>query len=183
MLERRGAASVTAIEANSRAYLKCLIVKEILKLSKSQFLFGDCIEYLKVCNKKFDVCLASGILYHMANPVELLALMAKVSNKIVIWTHYFNGDILHKNPNLSPKFPGKIQSEYGGFKHTLYRQEYNAALNNPGFCGGSDTFSYWLSREDILSCLKFFGFTRIQINYEQLDHVHGPCFTLVALKY
>src|SRR6187549_1828057 len=31
MLERAGAASVVAVEANTRAYLKCLIVKEILQ--------------------------------------------------------------------------------------------------------------------------------------------------------
>lgn len=182
MLEKRGAASVTAIEANSRAYLKCLIVKEIFKLQKAQFLFGDCIEYLRNCTKKFDVCFASGILYHMINPVELLSLMAKVSDKIVIWTHYYNGEVLHSQPNLSPKFPGKEEAEFKGFKHTLYHQDYNASLDHSGFCGGSDTFSNWLSREDILSCLRFFGFNKIQINFEQVNHPHGPCFALVAMK-
>lgn len=182
MLEKNGAASVLALEANSRAYLKCLIVKEIFKLERAQFLLGDCIEYLQNCNRKFDVCVASGILYHMVNPVELIALMSKVSNKVMIWTHYFNGEILHSQPNLSPKFPGQIDFEHQGFKHTLHRQEYNASLNDDGFCGGSDTFSYWLKREDILAALKHFGFNNIQINFEQPDHPHGPCFALVASK-
>ncbi len=38
MLENMGASSVIAIEANSRAYLKCLITKEILNLRCSRFL-------------------------------------------------------------------------------------------------------------------------------------------------
>ncbi|HVG12208.1 MAG TPA: class I SAM-dependent methyltransferase [Flavisolibacter sp.] len=182
MLEKMGAASVTAIEANSRAYLKCLIAKEVLQLERVQFLFGDCIEYLKICPKRFDVCIASGILYHMVNPVELLHLMSKVSDRIFIWTHYFNGEILHRQPNLSPKFPSSMAAEYNGFKHTLYRQEYAASLDSAGFCGGSDFFSHWLSREEILSCLNALGYRQIHINFEQPDHPHGPCFALTATR-
>jgi hypothetical protein len=44
MMERAGA-TVTAIEANQRAFLKCLIVKDAFHL-KSEFLFGDFRPYL-----------------------------------------------------------------------------------------------------------------------------------------
>jgi len=182
MLEKHGAASITAIEANSRAYLKCLIVKEVMRLEKSHFLCGDCVEYLRTTSKKFDVCLASGILYHMANPVELISLIAKASDQVFVWTHYYEGDIIHKQPSLSPKFPAQVATEHEGFKYTAYRQEYQVALDYAGFCGGNSAFSHWLSREDILSCLKYFGLTEIQINFEQLDHVNGPCFALVAMR-
>src|SRR5215213_6466535 len=40
MLEQWGAASITSIEANTRAYLKCLIVKEVLGLQRVHFLCG-----------------------------------------------------------------------------------------------------------------------------------------------
>jgi hypothetical protein len=182
MLEKHGAASITAIEANSRAYLKCLIVKEVMELQKAHFLSGDCVEYLRTSQRKFDVCLASGILYHMANPVELISLIAKASDQVFIWTHYYDGDIIHTQPHLSPKFPAQVATEYEGFKHRLYRQEYQIALDYAGFCGGSSAFSHWLSREDILSCLKYFGLTEIQINFEQVDHANGPCFALVAMR-
>lgn len=46
MLEKRAANSILAIEANTRAYLKCLIVKEILNLERSRFLPGDFVKYL-----------------------------------------------------------------------------------------------------------------------------------------
>ncbi len=182
MLEKNGADSITAVEANSRAYLKSLIVKEVMGLQKAHFLYGDCVEYLRTNTKKFDVCLASGILYHMANPVELISLIAKASDQVFIWTHYYNGDIIHSQPHLSPKFPGEATSEHEGFKYTGYRQEYQVALDYAGFCGGSSAFSHWLNREDILSCLKYFGLTEIQVNFEQLDHPNGPCFALVAMR-
>jgi hypothetical protein len=38
MLERLGAASILAIEANTRAFLKCLIVKELFDLRRARFL-------------------------------------------------------------------------------------------------------------------------------------------------
>lgn len=182
MLEKQGAASITGIEANSRAYLKCLIVKEVMGLQKAHFLYGDCVEYLRTNSSKFDVCLASGILYHMANPVELISLLAKAANQVFIWTHYYDGDIIHRHPGLSPKFPAQVNTEYEGFKYTAYRQEYQAALDYAGFCGGSNAFSHWLSREDILSCLKYFGLTEIQVNFEQPDHINGPSFAIIASK-
>ena len=43
MLDRAGAAQVVAIEGNARAYLKCLIVKELLGLPRVQFLCGDSV--------------------------------------------------------------------------------------------------------------------------------------------
>jgi hypothetical protein len=64
MLEKAGAAQVTALEANSRAFLRCLVVKELLGLPRSRFLCGDFMEYLRQAGPRFDVCLAAG------NPVE-----------------------------------------------------------------------------------------------------------------
>jgi predicted RNA methylase len=54
MLERFGAASITSIEANTRAYLKCLIVKEVLGLNRVKFLCGDFIEFLR--NNQEPMC-------------------------------------------------------------------------------------------------------------------------------
>lgn len=72
MLEKMGARSIVAVEANSRAYLKCLIVKELFELKRAKFLLGDFVAYLKNNTRHFDLCLASGVLYHMQNPAELL---------------------------------------------------------------------------------------------------------------
>ena len=47
MLEQGGAASVVAIEANTRAYLKCLITKELLGLKRARFLCGNFVAFLQ----------------------------------------------------------------------------------------------------------------------------------------
>jgi hypothetical protein len=130
MLEQLGAASITAIEANTRAFLKCLIVKEMLQLKRSQFLCGDFVEYLRATQQKFDSCLACGVLYHMANPAELLRLIAQSADRVFIWTHYFDRDPITSDPALLAKFHlDGIPSEHYGFSHTLYRQEYQTALD------------------------------------------------------
>ena len=61
MLEQAGAADVVAIESNSRAYLKCLITKEILGLKRARFLLGDFRGYLAADGAdRFDLAVACG---------------------------------------------------------------------------------------------------------------------------
>ncbi|MEH1894348.1 MAG: class I SAM-dependent methyltransferase [Nostoc sp.] len=182
MLECLEAASILSIEANTRAYLKCLIIKEILELKKTRFLCGDFVEYLRNTLTKFDVCIASGVLYHMNNPAELIGLIAKCTDKIFIWTHYYDKKVISGNPNLRHKFVGSSKSNYDGFKHTLYRQEYEKALEWSGFCGGNASTSYWMSRDDILACLKYFGLKDIEVSFDAPDHPNGPSFALMAVR-
>jgi len=182
MLEKMGAASITSIEANSRAYLKCLLIKELFQLKAAHFLYGDFVEYLRANSQRFDICLASGVLYHMRNLAELIQLISNVSDTAIIWTHYYDEEILAKRADIWPKFSPGESAEYAGFNHTLYHYEYLTALNWQGFCGGSAEFSNWMSREDILNCLKHFGLKNIQIGLEDRQHPNGPCFTLVASR-
>lgn len=183
MLEHLDAASILSIEGNTRAYLKCLIVKEILGLKRAQFICGDFIEYLRNADTKFDVAIASGVLYHMKNPAELIALLSKVTDKMFIWTHYYDKEIISQN-SLIPKnkFTGSTMAEYGGFKHELHRYEYDTALDWTGFCGGSDVFSNWMTRDDIIACCEHFGFNDIRVSFDQPQHPNGPAFALSAAR-
>ncbi len=174
MLERLGAASIVSIEANTRAFLKCLIVKELFELRQARFLCGDFVEYLRSNNRFFDVCVASGVLYHMTNPVELIALLAKTTHHVCLWTHYYDPNIV--------RCARSQEAEYGGFVHTLYSRVYGDALNWFGFCGGCNPYSYWLSRDDIIGAFKHFGLTEITIGREEPHHRNGPAFTLVASR-
>lgn len=182
MLEKMEASEIVSIEANTRAYVKCLIVKELLKLNRVRFICGDFIEYLKANQTKFDVCIASGVLYHMKNPVELLYLISKVSDNIFIWTHYYDKEVIENNSAIRGKFPSHLPSEYRGYSHILHRFEYKDALKFGGFCGGSSSYSLWMSRREILDCLNYFGFNKIQINFDQPNHPNGPSFAIVASR-
>lgn len=183
MLERLGAASIVAIEANTRAFLRCLIVKELLGLERVRFLCGDFREYLRANQARFDVCLASGVLYHMTNPVELIALLAQTSDQVCMWTHYYDHEIMSNNPDLAQVFPSSEPAEYAGFQHTLHYRIYpKAGLGWGGFCGGDKPFSCWLSREDILNSLEYFGFNEIRVAHDNLEHRSGPNFFLIAFR-
>jgi hypothetical protein len=183
LLEKLGAESIIAIEANTRSFLKCLVVKELLHLQKSHFLCGDFIEYLGQEGTNFEICIASGVLYHMQNPVELIARIAnRCPQYIFLWTHYYDSEIITANPNLTHKFGEVIQRECQGFPHQLYRQEYKSALGWSGFCGGSAPISYWMTRNDILDCLRYFGFDDLRISYDQPDHPNGPSFAITGIR-
>lgn len=126
--------------------------------------------------------LASGVLYHMRHPVELIERLAAVTDRLLVWTHYFDGAIIRNTPHLLPKFPGSTPSEHAGFCHTLHRYEYTESLNHQGFCGGSASYSHWLGREELLAAFRQFGFTKLTIHMETPDFVNGPCLTLAARK-
>ena len=182
MLEKNGAASIVAVEANTRAYLKCLVVKELMELQRARVLCGDFVQYLRTARGPFDFCLASGVLYHMADPVELLSLIAGVTPRVYLWTHYYEEDLVRRNAAISGRFRGRSRTERAGFAPTLYRYEYRAASGGPGFWGGPKSFSHWMSRDDILACLRHLGWTDIRVNFEMPDHAHGPCFAVVATR-
>jgi hypothetical protein len=183
MLEKHGAESIIAIEANTHAYLRCLIAKELLGMQRVRFLSGDFIEYLKdpAC-PRFDIGVASGVLYHMVNPVELISLLAKsCQTHLFIWTHYYD-KAWGEEKKLQRKFPFAQSANYADFSHTLIRQYYDSALNWTVFCGGSRPYSHWMYRDEIIQCLKYFDFSKIKINFDQPDHPNGPAFTLLASR-
>lgn len=182
MIEKLGAASVVAVEANVRAYLKCLITKELLGLRRCRFLCGDLMEYLRTDPTRFDICIASGVLYHMRRPVDLLALLAARTDRLFLWTHYYDPAAIARNGPVAERFTGSAPADHAGFRHTLHRYEYRQALEWNGFCGGSESYSHWMEREAILACLRWLGFDELRIGFEDPDFPHGPCFGVAALR-
>ncbi|MEO7370433.1 MAG: methyltransferase domain-containing protein [Ilumatobacteraceae bacterium] len=98
MLEQAGA-SVTAIESNTHAYLRCLIVKELLNLRNSSFLLGDFVPYMESTDRFFDLVVASGVLYHSPDPVRMLTALARVTDRVAIWTHYYDPPLMEQTPS------------------------------------------------------------------------------------
>src|ERR1700726_2804990 len=47
MLEQMGVGSILSIEANTHAFLRCLVVKDLLQLKRSRFMLGDFVSYLR----------------------------------------------------------------------------------------------------------------------------------------
>ncbi|MFN8487783.1 MAG: hypothetical protein U0350_09345 [Caldilineaceae bacterium] len=183
MLDRMGAQSVTAIESNTHAYLRCLITKEILGMPAVRFLCGDFMAYLRspAC-PHYDIGLASGVLYHMIDPVELICLLAEhCKTHLLLWTHHYDATWA-KTPAGQARLTSTQPVEHAGFRCTLHRYEYGAALDWGGFCGGPRPHCYWMEREEILACLRHFGFPHIRIGCDDPNHPHGPAFAVVASR-
>lgn len=165
--------NVTSIESNSRAFLKTLIIYNEFNLS-AKALYGDFIPYLhQVGTPVYDFIAASGVLYHMKNPIEAIDLISSKCLCVGIWTHFFE-------ESLQERWPGRwdeVELEYGGYKYVGYKQYYVQPDNS--FCGGGQEYSIWLRKETILDRLSYHGF-QVEISSTEIDHPNGPCMTLHA---
>jgi len=182
MLEQLGAAQITAIEASDRAYLRCLTVKELTGLRRARFLYGDAVAYLRENQERFDVGIASGILYHMTNPIELLALLAACCDRLYLWTHYYDDAALLRAPKVRARFAGTSEATYAGFTHTRHRFRYQSARFRLGFAGGSAPYSQWLTRDTILAACRHLGFPHVETAFDEPYHPYGPCAAFVAMR-
>ena len=182
MLQQAGAAEIVAIEANSRSFLKCLCVKEVMGLDRVRYRLGDFMQYLETTEERFDITVASGVLYHMSDPLRLLDLICQRTDHLILWTHYFYSDTIAANPALAPKFAQPQAAEYGGFPYVSVLQRYNAALEWSGFCGGPGETSVWLTRQNILDFLVERGLIHLNVHHEWVAHPNGPSFAVVASR-
>jgi SAM-dependent methyltransferase len=173
-LEQLGA-NITAVEANCEAYLKCLLVKELLNLRNARFLLGDFSRFLEETALRFDVIFASGVLYHMPDPLKLIQLIANRTGKCFVWSHYYDPD----------HYPGAertrrtVKHEAGRF--TYYELEY-PDMNLDVFWGGNRPVASWLTRKDMLNAFRVFGFEKISVVQEQIDHPFGACMSFTAQR-
>ena len=186
MLEKAGA-KVLAIEANKGAFLRCLIVKNQLGLD-AKFLLGD-FEKFDFSSTAYDLILASGVLYHLKDPVAFLSKASKFTEKIFLWTHYFEPDLELWNKALQHQISaGKwdignpVVVELPNLTIRTIRQNYNESLNWSGFCGGTDSYSNWIYKDDLLALLKALGFKQIEITLDEVDNRNGPAFCVLAQK-
>lgn len=163
--EALGAASVISIEHMPVNFLKCLIVKNIFNLHTT-FLLGDFLDYLEHTDKRFDLCWASGVLYHMTDPLRLLKVTARVSDRLFIWSCFYDRDVLSRRPDLEPHFGPSLDRvvTFGGRQMTLHWHRYvsEQELKQAGsFAGGNEAFSFWMEYPDIRFALEHLGFTHI----------------------
>lgn len=182
MMHQRGAEKIIAIDANTRSFLKCLCIKEIFNLNRAQFMLGDFNAYLDTCTEKFDTIVASGVLYHMMEPLQLLRNLAKVGENVFIWTHYYDANVIKANKNLDHKFGKEMVLELDGHKYDAVEHIYADSLNWSGFCGGPNIKAIWLTKESLMRCLRNYGFSVVLENFEDLQHGSGPAISICAMK-
>jgi 2-polyprenyl-3-methyl-5-hydroxy-6-metoxy-1,4-benzoquinol methylase len=181
MMAQRGAI-VTAIESNTRAWMRCLVAKDALGMQGATFLLGDFVRYLAESPPRVDFALASGVLYHMTDPATVLRNLGTVGNAIGLWTHYFDPNVLQAC-GLRNKFdfkPHEVITPHGRVVE-YYGQSYLQALEWKGFCGGSAPGSNWMRKQDIIGILEDEGFT-CESFLDHPDHPNGPAFCVFGQR-
>lgn len=171
-LERLGA-EVTAVEGNAEAYLKCLVSKELLGM-RSRFLLGDFVKHLQGRDDAWDMIFASGVLYHMVRPLELIALICRASPRSYVWTHYYD-------PQRSQGFVGGAMDGHDGVSAEHFEKDYGDRSHGR-FWGGLASASRYLKAEDIVAAFRAFGHDRVEVLETNLEHPHGPCLTLATSR-
>ena len=179
--QQQGAREVIGIEGNARAFMKCLVMKEVLGLDRVHLLLGDFVEYMQHTDERFDTCFANGVLYHMREPARVVHLIARVARRATVWTHYYD-EAKVKASASNGRFSGSSPASFQGFDCTQHRYEYGGSSKFATFAGGLHPHAHWMSRDDMLACFRHAGFSRIEIAFEEPDHVHGPCFALAVSR-
>lgn len=178
MLQKAGVKSLTAIESNSNAFQKCLVTKEVFKLDKVNFLFGDFQKYLRETKYNYDFILASGVLYHLKNPIDFLESILDKSNSFFVWTHFYEEGL---RKSLPEQFSEEYEIKYARKTYLASKHLYNESNQLNTFWGGIEDHSVWLEKKLILNIFQKNGFETQIFNIEK-KHPNGPCFSFLAKK-
>ena len=181
LMARAGATHITSIESNIRAFVKCLIVKEALGFSADIYL-GDFRQYIQRTDQRFDFVLASGVLYHMEDPVELLEGLSRITDRFGVWTHYYEPSALAERPHLSRRFDPRPRVEsFHGRTVVTHTQRYLEVLEDNTFCGGAARGSRWMTKDSLFGVLDSLGFD-VDVGSDDPTHPAGPSLLFLASR-
>ena len=184
-----GARRVVSVEANSVNFLKCLCVKEICNLGAAHFLFGDIVGYVRDCDERFDVVWASGVLYHLQDPIAFVEYLVRLAPVIYVWTHYFDAAVMRDLQNGQERHflaEADIIRRCGGRDIVLHARSYLLPDYETGIPmnweGGVEQVTYWLSKDDIFWLFERAGM-RIAAIESDNTNVNGlPAVGFSAMK-
>lgn len=183
MLNTRRPRKIDAVEANRLCYLRCLVTDQILKLDRANFMLGDAVQWLERHDERYDLIVASGVLYHMADPVKFLELAAARTDALFLWTHYFSEQAMPPHDARRAPFSGREdRSVSHDVELRLYERRYRRNGGDSAFCGGARDRHYWMRKQDIVDLLKALSFASIDIDCADPDHPGGPCFSILARR-
>ena len=167
--------------------LRCLIVKSHFDL-KGKFILGDFSQEGSDLGK-FDLVVASGVLYLMVEPVRFLEKFAQLSDGLFLWTHYFDYDFSQWHPHLlSHLSKGKWNYKdpdlfhYKGLDIKVIKQEYGETLGWSGFRGGPEDYSYWIEKQGLMLLYSQLGYQNVEAAFDDIGHQNGPSVCTFATK-
>ncbi|WP_457796663.1 class I SAM-dependent methyltransferase [Methylocystis sp. S23] len=182
MLHKAGAGQITGIEANSLSFLKCLLVKEIFGLDRAKFLLGDFTSFFSRSGQTFDLIVASGVLYHLTDPLVVLSGMVKAAPRIFIWSHFFDDDAMPVGDPRRAALTGEVvQRTIDGQTLNYHMRSYGGKVTARDFCGGIYSESVWLELKQVRALLEGHGYV-VTTALEEPAAANGPAACLLATR-
>jgi hypothetical protein len=183
MLHAAGAARIDSVEANRLAFLRCLVTKELLGLDRAHFHHGDFSVGLGVLDGRYDLIVASGVLYHMADPVALLTRLAAVTDRLYLWTHVHDATAMPASDPRNHAFTGTVETvRAAGATVTLHERRYHGAQKDLAFCGGPRDRHRWIGRAGLLPLLAGLGLSDQRIAHDDPQAPGGPALSILAQR-
>jgi len=183
-LHRAGVGRVDAIEAGKGAFLRCLITKELCRMDRAHFYLGDFgVGLGPLASERYDLVVASGVLYHLTEPVALLQRLRERTDRLFIWTHVFDSTRMKVKPGSASPFTGRQREvEVEGVTVVLHERSYLGTHQQAAFCGGPRDCHYWFERESLFALLKVLGFGQVQVGCEEPENPAGPSLAIYATR-
>jgi tetratricopeptide (TPR) repeat protein len=186
LLDRLGAREIVSVEGNTINFLKCLCLKELYGL-KSRVNLGDIQAYIEHCDRRFDVVFASGILYHMQEPIHFIEHTSRLADHMYIWTHVYDPSIATLRNGQEKHFiPARNREvRIGDRTITLHARSYLVTSyrdNIPMYWeGGQEDITYWLTKGDLFWLIRHYGMEIAAIEGE--GDVNGlPCVSFYSRR-
>lgn len=151
LMHNFGAKKIISLEGRLSSYIKCCVIKNVFELTNAKFYLEDLrsVELKKF--GKFDVCLCSGILYHLPNPAEFIAKISEVAPRILINSHY-------SNSKFPPTEEVDITTNGKKYKGKKYDEVDINHINS-----GLQQYSFWFYKEDFIQVLKDVGYDKVEV--------------------
>lgn len=182
MLLGRGVASVLAVEANLSAFLRCLVVKNLLDLSRAKFVLGNFELLLAERARRYDLVLASGVLYHLVDPLKLLQDLAAATDRVLIWSQFYDREGLRGAFGGADPFTGRSwQRSIGDDALTYHEHDYGRSRRSRLFLGGVGASSVWLELDEVVAFFERHGY-RVEVGHRLPTSPTGPSACLRALR-
>jgi hypothetical protein len=183
MLHMAGAARIDAIEANRLAFLRCLVTKEVTGMERARFHLGDFTRGFGSLEGRWDLIVASGVLYHLENPLSLLETLASRTDALYLWTHVVDPTAMPPGDPRRGPFTGRVsEGRLGDVTVRLHERRYHGAHKAVAFCGGVRDRHVWMERACLLDGLAALGFDAFEIAHEDPASPSGPSLSILARR-
>jgi len=165
-----GASLIVGVESNPEAFSKCCLVKSVFGLDSARFVFGDFNAFMEKDGPRktpqYDICVASGVLYHMEDPLHAIDLMAASAPAVYVWTCV-----------ASERAPTGEWIDLKDREGRIYRGRRNY-YRTTEHLGGIHPSAVWLSEEDCLRAFQDRGCEIQRLGGE--EHPNGRVIAFIA---